>query len=124
MGTKVDVDNPQPALWTLGPIEKQRGRQEFPVLDRNNTAMTISGRHIQDGAHVIVDGNRVAGSVSCDGDTVKVELAALPAVGMHFLQVQNPDGLFSNDFIFHVSEHAEEAERPKVAELHEDDAKT
>jgi hypothetical protein len=105
MGTKVDVDNPQPALWTLGPIEQQRGRQQFPVLFGKNTGMTISGRHIQESAHVIVDGNRVSGSVSCDGEAVKVELAALPAVGMHFLQVQNPDGLVSNDFIFHVVEH-------------------
>ena len=51
---------------------------------------------------------------------MKVELAALPAVGMHFLQVQNPDGLFSNDFIFHVTVNAGERERPKVAELRTD----
>ena len=124
MGNKVDVDSPQPALWTLGPIEKQRGRQEFPVLHGKNTAMTISGRHIQPGAHVIVDGNRVAGTVTWEGETVKVELAAVPAVGMHFLQVQNPDGLFSNDFIFHVSERAEERERPKDAEPLKDHPKT
>ena len=31
-GTKVDVDDPQPALWTLGPIEKQGGSAKFPVL--------------------------------------------------------------------------------------------
>ena len=109
LGAKVDVDNPQPALWTLGPIEKQRGRQEFPVLHGKNTAMTISGRHIREGAHVIVDGNRASGTVTCDGETVKVELASLPTVGTHFLQVQNPDGLFSNDFIFHVAENATSA---------------
>lgn len=28
---------------------------------------------------------------------------------MHFLQIQNPDGLFSNDFIFHVAEDAKAA---------------
>jgi hypothetical protein len=120
MGAKVDVDNPQPALWTLGPIEKQRGRQKFPTLSGKNTAMTVSGRHIQEGAHVIVDGNRVTGSVTCEGETVKVELVALPAVGMHFLQVQNPDGLFSNDFIFHVTASADEREPAKVAELRND----
>ena len=31
-----------------------------------------------------------------------VELATLPFEGTHFLQIQNPDGLFSNDFIFHA----------------------
>lgn len=109
LGAKVDADNPQPALWTLGPIEKQRGRQEFPVLFGKQTAMTISGRHVQEGAHVVVDGNRVSGNVSCNGESVKIELAALPAVGLHFLQIQNRDGLFSNDFIFHVAENATSA---------------
>jgi hypothetical protein len=54
---------------------------------------------------VIVDGMRVAGAVSCDGETVKIELETLPRFGMHFLQVQNPSGLVSNDFIFHVAEN-------------------
>jgi YVTN family beta-propeller protein len=103
LGARVDVDHPQPALWTLGPIADQRGHQQFPVLVGKDTAMTFSGRHIDDGARVIVDGIGVAGTVSLDGETVRVELAALPPVGMHFLQVQNPDGLFSNDFIFHVA---------------------
>ncbi len=109
LGLKVDVENPQPALWTLGPIEQQRGRQEFPVLYGKTTAMTLSGRHIQDGANVIVDGHRAAGTIRREGETVTVELTRLPAVGMHFLQVQNPDGLFSNDFIFHVAEDEKSA---------------
>ena len=33
-----------------------------------------------------------------------VKLETLPRVGMHFLQIQNPDGMFSNDFIFYVTE--------------------
>ncbi len=109
-GAKASVDDPQPALWTAGPIERQRGRQEFPILYAGNGSMTLGGRHIDDGASAIVDGRRVAATVSRgDGDTVTVALATLPPVGMHLLQVQNPGGLLSNDFIFHVTESAEAA---------------
>ena len=72
--------------------------------------MTISGRHIGEGANVIVDGRRVSGSVSLEGvDKIVVELSTLPLDGMHLLQIQNADGLFSNDFIFHVTTDAEAA---------------
>jgi YVTN family beta-propeller protein len=117
LGATVDADNPQPALWTLGPIEQQRGHQEFPTLTRPATTMTISGRHLHAGANVIVDGRRVAGTISHDGETVKIALAALPSVGTHFLEVQNPDGLFSNDFIFHVADRAPEGGDPESRKL-------
>ena len=73
----------------------------------------MSGRHIDEGAHVVVDGRRVPGTVSFrDGEMIAVELEPLPEAGLHFLQVQNPEGLFSNDFLFHVAASAEElAER-------------
>ena len=107
-GELADVEHPQPAIWTLGPIEQQRGRQEFPILHEQSRSMTISGRHIRDGAHVIVDGRRVSGRVTLGkGETIEVELAELPSVGMHLLQVQNADGMFSNDFIFHVVSDAD-----------------
>lgn len=107
-GVKVGIDNPQPAIWTLGPIQMQRGRQEFPVLHPGDTTMTISGRHILNGAHLIVNGRRVPGTItSQQGELfdmdITIELETLPPEGMHFLQVQNPDGMFSNDFIFHVT---------------------
>lgn len=108
-GAKADVDHPQPALWTLGPIERQRGRQKFPVLYGGNHSMTISGRHLSEDAFLIVDGRRVPGELSRDGETVVVRLETLPPVGMHLLQIQNPNGLFSNDFIFHVTENEEDA---------------
>jgi len=108
-GAKVGIDNPQPGIWTLGPIEAQRGHQDFPVLSPDNTTMTVSGRHIHEGAHLYVNGRRVDGTITSqqgkffDLDfTVKLE--KLPEVGMHLLQIQNPDGMFSNDFIFHVAE--------------------
>ncbi|RKU13813.1 hypothetical protein C6501_08980 [Candidatus Poribacteria bacterium] len=106
-GTKVGIDNPQPGIWTLGLIEAQRGHQDFPVLSPDNTTMTVNGRHIHEGAYLYVNGRRVDGTItSQQGEffdldfTVKLE--KLPEVGMHLLQIQNPDGMFSNDFIFHV----------------------
>ena len=117
IGTHVDVDHPQPALWTLGPIEQQRGHQQFPVLTGNQTQLVMSGRHIEEGAHVLVDGIRAGAALLCEGETVQIELAALPAVGTHFLQVQNPDGLVSNDFIFHVVEDATSAADPALPRL-------
>ena len=111
-GAKDDFESPQPALWTHGPIHQQRGRQHFPVLHGSNRTMTISGRHLEQGAHLIVNGTRVAGTVTALGDkaeSVRIELKELPETGIHFLQVQNRAGLFSNDFIFHVADDAEHA---------------
>tara|TARA_B110000014_G_scaffold247191_1_gene220523 strand:- start:409 stop:1671 length:1263 start_codon:yes stop_codon:yes gene_type:complete len=104
-GENADYDHPQPALWTLGPIHSQRGRQKFPKLAGDNKTMTISGRHVREGAQILVDGHKVEGSIKIgDKDRLEITLTQLPAIGMHFLQVQNQGGLFSNDFIFHVSD--------------------
>lgn len=108
-GANADFDHPQPGLWTLGPIEQQRGRQDFPVLWPSNQTMRVSARHVGQDAYVIVDGRRVEGLLSIDGEALTIELPQLPAVGMHLLQVQNRGGLFSNDFIFHVTESADAA---------------
>ena len=83
---------------------------DFPEL-HSAGSMRLRGEHIQEGAYVLVDGRRVAGAVACEegtlpdcvDDTVIVELDRLPAdAGLHLLQVQNPQGLFSNDMPFHV----------------------
>jgi hypothetical protein len=109
-GEFVGVDNPQPALWSPGHIQIQRGRQVFPVLSADSTDMEISARHIGKGANLFVDGKRVPGSITCkkgefpdcDFELINVQLASLPQpAGMHFLQIQNHDGLFSNDYIIH-----------------------
>jgi YVTN family beta-propeller protein len=126
-GVNADVNHPQPAIWSLGPIEQQRGRQDFPILYGGNNSMTISGRHIGDDANIIVDGRRVPGTVSPDGtDKIVVNLSALPSNGMHLLQIQNADGLFSNDFIFHVTTDAEAAVALKrgIDESHGDPRET
>jgi len=103
-GENADYDHPQPALWTLGPIHSQRGQQKFPELAGNIKTMTISGRHVREGAQILVDGHKVEGSMKIgEKDRLEITLNKLPRIGMHFLQMQNPGGLFSNDFIFHVT---------------------
>jgi len=103
-GAKADLFlHPQPAVWTVGPIQEQRGRQKFPTLTATEKTMLVSGRHFKDDAHLFVDGQRVDGTVRVkEGEKVTIALANLPAVGMHLLQVQEPEGRMSNDFIFHV----------------------
>lgn len=115
-GENADYTYPQPALWTLGPIHAQRGKQEFPVLFGESKTMTISGRHLREGARVIVNGRAVDASVALgEKEQVEIALDSLPYPGMHFLQVQNPDGLFSNDFIFHVAANEADAQKLQSA---------
>ncbi len=109
-GARADYDHPQPALWTLGPIHAQRGRQDFPALHPGDKTMAVSGRHIREDAILVVDGRRVSGKLSKgDDERIDIELDTLPSPGIHFLQVQNRSGLFSNDFIFHVADDEEGA---------------
>ncbi len=103
-GAKADLFKyPQPAIWSVGPIQEQRGKQSFPIVSSTQKSMTVSGRHFMDDAHVFVDGKRVDGMVNVkEGEKVSITLANLPPPGMHLLQVQAPEGRMSNDFIFHA----------------------
>ena len=104
-GAHADYDHPQPALWTLSDIHRQSGRQRFPELSGEDKTMTVHGRHIREGAHVLVNGRRVPASIKFgEKERLEITLAKLPPIGTHYLQVQNASGLFSNDFIFHVSD--------------------
>ena len=103
-GKRSDIEHPQPAIWTTSSLERQSGRQDFPILYEGNQQMTVSGRHFDEDAFLIVDGRRVEGTLSIEDETVVIDLPSLPAAGMHLLQVQHPSGMFSNDFIFHVTE--------------------
>ena len=106
LGPQAGPDHPQPALWTPGPIQEQRGAQVFPGLTEDDPTLMVSGRHIRDGAQIFVDGRRVTGSVRCRAGELpdceqEILFIDLPHTqGVHFLQVQNPGGLFSNDLIF------------------------
>ena len=107
-GANVAPRFPQPALWPVGEIQAQRRGLDMPFLSDSWT-LRLHGRHIHEGASVLVNGRRVEGSVRCevgefprcDGETVIVELAKPPEpAGLLFLQVQNRGGLFSNDLMF------------------------
>lgn len=123
-GENGDVESPQPALWTLGPIEKQ-GRQEFPIVYDGNNTLSVSGRNFDDYASVYVDGRRVDGAITLEDDEheqVLIELNELPGEGLHMLQVQSENGMFSNEFIFHVAADADSAAELKrsIDEVHVD----
>lgn len=132
LGAGVDYEHPQPTLWPTGfPIRLMfpgDRPQEFPEL-YENPAMRLHGDYIFEGARLYVDGRRVEGTISCesgelpdcDDNIVWVELDQIPSDGgiemdgvfvvpevsrMHLLQVQNPHGLFSNDFPFFVAQRA------------------
>jgi YVTN family beta-propeller protein len=118
-GPNVDVDNPQPALWPLAPIEEQTRNVDLPFLN-DASALSLKARHVQFGASVFVDGRKVPGEVRCESGTLPdcaeevliVELGALPVPGgLHFLQLQNAGGLFSNDMMF-FSEQSPQDPRP------------
>ena len=106
LGARTGPGHPQPALWTPGPIHEQRGAQVFPGLTEDDPTLMVSGRHVQEGARLFVDGRRVTGSVRCRAGELpdceqEILLIEIPHTqGVHFLQVQNPGGLFSNDLIF------------------------
>ena len=115
-GENVDVESPQPALWTLGTIHEQRGRQEFPIIHPGKANMILSGRNFDEYASIYVDGRRVDGIITVTEDEqeqVVIELDSMPTAGMHMLQVQSENGLFSNDFIFHAAGSADAASELK-----------
>ena len=127
-GTGVDYEHPQPTIWPAGfPIRlifPGDRPQEFPELF-DETEMRMRGEYIFEGANLFVDGRKVEGTIRCESgelpdcedQIVLIELEELPNTGglliedinvvadnakMHLLQVQNPRGLFSNDFPFFV----------------------
>ncbi len=127
-GTGVDYEHPQPTIWPAGfPIRlifPGDRPQEFPEL-YDETEMRMRGDYIFEGASLFVDGRKVEGTIrcetgelpDCEDQIVLIELEELPnarglpiddinvvadKATMHLLQVQNPQGLFSNDFPFFV----------------------
>ncbi len=97
----------QPALWPVAPIHRQSRNVHLAFLDEGRK-LRINARHVQEGASIYIDGRRVDGDVGCEhgtlpycsGEIAIVELDEAPAGGLHFMQIQNPHGLFSNDMMF------------------------
>lgn len=110
IGPNVTVNEPQPEIWSAGDPDRSQ-KHVLSYLPGDNP-MQLFGRHIMSGATVFVDGRRVDGSVRCAGiarlpncpnEAILVQLNEIPAEsGMHFVQVQNPGGFQSNEFMFFV----------------------
>ena len=117
-GVNTGFDHPQPALWTLSPIHEQSGPQEFPNIHSGQLSMTLSGRHVDADAHIIVNGRRMDGRINLLGEEmISVELAERPPLGLHLLQLQTRGGLISNDFIFNVTAEAVPKRAPTLGEI-------
>jgi DNA-binding beta-propeller fold protein YncE len=105
LGSQAIAACPQPELWTSGSIQQQRGRQVFPIASGEDETLRLSGRYFGPDAWIFVDGHRVAGTIQVnDRDEALIKLEKLPEAGMHFLQVQVPNGFISNDFIFYAAQ--------------------
>ena len=84
------------------------GRPDLPTTN----PMQIDGLHVEANPTILVDGQVAAGSVSClggsfsptcDSSRIQVDLTSPPtSSGVHLLQVQNPEGLISNELPFIV----------------------
>jgi len=99
----------QPGIWMDRALDEPMRRQflaELPKVSEDKTTIDMYGRHVQDGAIVLVDGAAVNAEVTCavggelpacDGEAIRISLASIPAVGQHTLQVVTPGGLTSNE---------------------------
>jgi hypothetical protein len=112
LGTQAQAQYTQPVLWTSGNLHQQRGRQVFPIMTAESRLLELSGRYLSEDALVFVDGCRVGGNLElAEGDSIRIRLETAPKPGMHFLQVQLPQGFISNDFIFHVAKDQATAQK-------------
>jgi hypothetical protein len=94
----------QPLLATQG-VSGPTGSPDLPVLPGDNP-MTLVGIAVEEGASILVDGQLVSGTLACtggfssplcDSEEVVITLDSVPPSGIHLLQIQNPDGLLSNE---------------------------
>ena len=117
-GANATAAHAQPALWPAAPIQTQTHALEVPMLAADLT-LRISARHLAAEPAIFVNGRRVEGEVRCEdgalpycaSEVALVSLGAAPRAnrgwyGLHFLQLQNQDGLFSNELMFFAEQAA------------------
>ena len=106
----VNASTVQPTVWVaaVGGFATD-GRPNLPSFTSANPGpITLQARDIQPNAKALMDGHPVAldapiscvtGTLpACSTTAIRVDLAAPPAtVGMHLLQLQNPDGLLTEE---------------------------
>jgi YVTN family beta-propeller protein len=109
IGPSSDVDHPQPALWLPRDPNSpgQNKLQRIPELT-DNPVVVLFGRHVVEGAIVLIDGRAVGGEVSCrtggslpdcEDERLRIRLPDFPAIGDHTLQIATPGGLLSNEVL-------------------------
>ena len=116
-GANID-EHLQPALWPVAPIHGQTRNVQLAFLS-DERKLRVNAKHVQEGASIYIDGRRVDGEVECEhgglpacsGEILIVELNTAPPGGLHFMQIQNPQGLFSNDMMFF---HDDRESRPSA----------
>lgn len=120
IGPNVLPAQPQPAVW---PFWTERGTlydgvvQQSPTVEltylTDDLTLTLKGRHIEENALIFVNGHAVEGTVTCEtemlptceDETIVVTLDEAPErYGLNFLQIQNEDGMMSNDVMFFSQE--------------------
>lgn len=116
IGTQILPEQPQPAIW---PFWTERNTlydgvvQQSPTVEIANLneelTLTIKGRHVEEDSLIFVNGHRATGSVACESEylptceneTIVVALDEAPSqYGLNFLQLQNQNGMMSNDIMF------------------------
>ena len=98
--------DPMPLLSVNTDADGATGNPDLPVLPGDNP-MNLEGIDVLASPQILVDGQVVAGSVTCvsgsfnptcDTQTVQITLTSNPSPnGLHLLQVQNPKGAISNE---------------------------
>jgi YVTN family beta-propeller protein len=102
----------EPLIATSTTGNGATGDPPLPVLPAGNP-MTLSGVTVRSDAVVLVDGQPVAATLTCQSGTfapiycssnvVRITLTTVPPTGTHLLQLQNPKGALSNELPFCVS---------------------
>ena len=106
----VNAGTVQPSVWVPAVGSITAGRPNLPQFTSANPGNIpfLQGRNIQPNAKVLIDGVPVTldAAITCASGTlpacattaIRLDLAASPAVaGLHMLQIQNPDGLLTNE---------------------------
>jgi len=101
---------PQPLLATAGAPTQANAVSDPPLplfsASGSPPAFNVTGSAVSQSATVLVDGLVVPALVSCgagsangfcNAGNVAIDLVNNPGAGLHFLQVQNPLGLYSNE---------------------------
>jgi hypothetical protein len=106
-------DHPQPLLNVATVGNGPGGDPNVPILTTAGAGNPIDlvGVDVRGDARILVDGQAVGGSVGCNGgsftpfcntSSVRITLTAIPALGLHLLQLQNGAGPISPELPFCV----------------------